>query len=293
LEGGEKQKMINGKAEVEKIAVVTGSSSGLGFETSLLLAKNRFRTYATVRNADKAKALRDVSDKNKLPIQIMEMDVDSDKSVENAIGKIIEESKRIDVVINNAGYGQEGSLEDLSMDEIKAQFETNLFGAIRVMKALLPIMRKQGGGTIINIGSVLGRVAFPLFSAYHGTKFALEGVSESMRYETEPFGIKVILIEPLAVKSNFFRNIKVGQKAAESSSPYASMVRTMNKAWDHVSEEATPPEEVAKVVLKAVTSEKPSMRYTVGSDAARMIEERKRMSDLEFEGLIKQRFLAQ
>jgi short-subunit dehydrogenase len=293
LEGGEKQKMINGKAEVEKIAVVTGSSSGLGFETSLLLAKNRFRTYATVRNADKAKALRDVSDKDKLPIQIMEMDVDSDKSVADAIHKIMKESKRIDVVINNAGYGQEGSLEDLSMDEIKAQFETNLFGAIRVMKALLPIMRKQGGGTIINIGSVLGRVAFPLFSAYHGTKFALEGVSESMRYETEPFGIKVILIEPLAVKSNFFRNIKVGQKAAESSSPYASMVRTMNKAWDHVSDEATPPEEVAKVVLKAVTSEKPSMRYTVGSDAARMIEEKKRMSDLEFEGLIKQRFLAQ
>jgi short-subunit dehydrogenase len=293
LEGGEKQKMINGKAEVEKTAVVTGSSSGIGFETSFLLAKNGFHTYATARNADKAKTLRDVSDKDKLPIQVMEMDVDSDKSVADAIHKIMKESKRIDVLVNNAGYGQEGALEELSMDEIKAQFETNLFGAIRVMKALLPIMRKQGGGTIINISSVLGRVAFPLFSAYHGTKFALEGVSESMRYETEPFGIKVILVEPLAVKSNFFRNLKVGQKRAESGSPYASMARTMNKAWDHVSDQATPPEEVAKVVLKAVTSEKPSMRYTVGSDAARMIEEKKRMSDLEFEGLIKQRFLAQ
>src|SRR5215475_4685418 len=105
-----------------------------------------------------------------------------------------------------------------------------------------------------------------------------------MRYETEPFGIKVILVEPLAVKSNFFRNLKAGQKAAESSSPYTSMAQTMDKAWDHVSDQATPPEEVAKVVLKAVTSEIPSMRYMVGGDAIQMIEEKNRMSDLEFEG---------
>jgi NAD(P)-dependent dehydrogenase (short-subunit alcohol dehydrogenase family) len=285
--------MTKEKAAVEKTAVVTGSSSGIGFETSLLLAKNGFHTYATVKNANKAEALRDVSDKGKLPIQVIELDVNGDKSVKDAIDKIMKESKRIDVVVNNAGYGQEGALEELSMDEIKAQFETNLFGAIRVMKAVLPIMRKQDGGTIINISSVLGRVAFPLFSAYHGTKFALAGVSESMRYETEPFGIKVILVEPLAVKSNFFRNLKVGQKAAESSSPYASMAQTMDKAWDHVSDQATPPEEVAKVVLKAVTSEIPSMRYIVGGDAVQMIEEKKRMSDLEFEGLIKKQFLAQ
>lgn len=285
--------MTKEKAAVEKTAVVTGSSSGIGFETSLLLAKSGFYTFATVRNANKAQALQDVSDKDKLPIQVIELDVNDDKSVKDAIDKIMKESKRIDVVVNNAGYGQEGALEELSMDEIKAQFETNLFGAIRVMKAVLPIMRKQGGGTIINIGSVLGRVAFPLFSAYHGAKFALAGVSESMRYETEPFGIKVILVEPLAVKSSFFRNLKVGRKAAEASSPYAPMVQTMDRAWDHVSDRATPPEEVAKVVLKAITSEIPSMRYMVGGDAIQMIEEKKRMSDLEFEGLIKQQFLAQ
>src|SRR5688572_20604125 len=121
--------------EREKIAVVTGSSSGIGFETSLLLAKNEFRTYATVRNLDKAKAIRDISDKGELPIRVVELDVDSDKSVEDAIDRINDESGRIDVLVNNAGYALFGALEDLSMDEIKTQFETNLFGAIRVMKA--------------------------------------------------------------------------------------------------------------------------------------------------------------
>ena len=127
----------------EKTAVVTGSSSGIGFETSLLLAKNGLCTYATVRNPDKANALRDISDKHELQITVVQLDVDSDKSVSDAIDKIItKESKRIDVLVNNAGYGQGGALEEISMDEIKAQFEINLFGAIRVMKAVLPIMRK-------------------------------------------------------------------------------------------------------------------------------------------------------
>src|SRR5829696_7556846 len=165
----------------EKTAVVTGSSSGIGFETSLLLAKNGFRTYATVRNPDKAKAIREISDKGELPMRIIELDVDSDKSVEDTVHKINDESKRIDVVVNNAGYALVGALEDLSMDEIKAK----LFGAITIMKAVLPIMRKQQGGTIVNVSSMGGRVALPLCPAYHGTKFALEGISESMRFEAD------------------------------------------------------------------------------------------------------------
>ena len=217
--------------EEEKIAVVTGSSSGIGFETSLLLAKNGFRTYATVRNPDKAKAIWDISNKGELPMRVIELDVDSDKSVEDAIHKINDESKRIDVLVNNAGYVLVGALEDLSMDEIKAQFETNLFGAIRAMKAVLPIMRKQQGGTIVNVSSIGGRVALPFCPAYHGTKFALEGVSESMRFETEPLGIKVILVEPGTIRSNLLRNVKVGQKTAEPSSPYAPKLQPLQKPW--------------------------------------------------------------
>jgi NAD(P)-dependent dehydrogenase (short-subunit alcohol dehydrogenase family) len=277
----------------EKIAVVTGSSSGIGFETSLLLAKNGFRTYATVRNPDKAKALRDISDKGELPIRVVELDVDSDKSVNDAIDRINDESKRIDVLVNNAGYALVGALEDLSMDEIKAQFETNLFGAIRVMKAVLPIMRKQQGGTIVNVSSMGGRVAFPLCPAYHGTKFALEGISESMRFETDSFGVKVILIEPGTIRTNFLSNAKVGQKTAEPSSPYAPKLQTMEKVWGPIFDQGTLTEEVAKVILNAVTAHNPSVRYMVGDDAVQMMQARKGMSDLEFEGLVKQQFFGQ
>jgi NAD(P)-dependent dehydrogenase (short-subunit alcohol dehydrogenase family) len=279
--------------EQEKIALVTGSSSGVGYETSLLLAKNGFRTYATVRNPDKAKAIRNISDKGELPIRVVKLDVNSDRSVEDAIDRINDESGRIDVLVNNAGYSLFGALEDLSMDEIKAQFETNLFGAIRVMKAVLPIMRKQQGGTIVNVSSMAGRVAFPLLPAYNGTKFALEGVSESMRYETDSFGIKIILVEPGAIRSNFVSNGIIGQKAAEPSSPYAPMAETIQKTVPRVLDQATPPEEVAKVIVKAVTSDNPDLRYLVGNDAIRMIEARKVMSDQAFRVLVKQQTLAQ
>jgi NAD(P)-dependent dehydrogenase (short-subunit alcohol dehydrogenase family) len=179
------------------------------------------------------------------------------------------------------------------MDEIKAQFETNLFGAIRVMKAVLPIMRKPQGGTIVNVSSTAGRVAFPLFPVYNGTKYALEGISESMRYETESFGVKIILIEPGTIKSNFASNAIVGQKAAEPSSPYAPLVETLRKATGRIIDQGTPPEEVAKVILKAVTVDNPDLRYLVGNDAIQMIEARKGMSDQEFGVLVKQYVLAQ
>ena len=274
----------------EKTAIVTGSSTGIGFETSLLLARNGFHTYATMRNLEKSNEIMDLARKEKLPLEVLELDVTDDRSVKNAIDRIMDERKSIDIVVNNAGYGLNGALEDLSMDEIKAQFETNLFGAIRVMKAVLPVMRKQQAGTIVNISSLGGRVGLALNSAYISTKFALEGISESMRMETEPFGIKVILVEPGAIKSNFARNQKVAQKASESSSPYAAIFGGFrNDLFDH----ATPPVEVAKVVLKAVTSDNPSMRYLVGDDAKQVMDARNRISEQEFQTLVKQKFFAQ
>lgn len=283
----------NNKMVKEKIAVVTGSSSGIGYETSLLLAKNGFLTYATVRSAKKAKTINDLSEKGELPLRVIELDVNSDKSVENAIDKILNESKRIDVLVNNAGYALVGALEDLSMDEIKSQFETNVFGAIRVMKAVLPSMRKQRGGTIVNVSSMGGRVGLPLSPAYHGTKFALEGVSESMRFETDSFGIKVILIEPGTIRSNFIDNAKVGKRMAEADSPYAPKLQTLQKVWGTIFDKGALPVEVAKVILQAVTSNDPTIRYMVGDDAIQMMQARRGMSDLEFEGLVKQRFFGQ
>lgn len=192
----------------QKVAIVTGSSTGIGFETSLALSRNEFFTYATVRRLEEPNKIKDIAKKENLPLQVIQLDVNNDNSVKNTINKIVNESGRIDVVINNAGYGLIGALEDIPMEQIKAHFETNLFGVIRVMQNVLPIMRKQKSGTIVNISSMGGRIAFPLSSTYSGTKFALEGVTESLSYEVEQFGIKVILIEPGVVKTNFANNMK-------------------------------------------------------------------------------------
>jgi NAD(P)-dependent dehydrogenase (short-subunit alcohol dehydrogenase family) len=275
-----------------KVAIITGSSSGIGFETSLILARNGFHTYAAVRNLDKSQPLIDMAKKDGLSIQVVELDVSNDKSVKEAINKVLSESKRIDVVVNNAGYALVGSFEDLSMDEIKSQFETNFFGAIRVIQAILPTMRNQRNGRIVNVSSMGGRMAIPLDSAYHGTKFALEGLSESLQYEVEQFGIKIIIIEPGAIKSNFFNNLKMASKAQRPDSPYAQMMQKLNARSSFILENAPHPIEVAKVILAAVTSEDPQLRYTVGDDAAMMLQAKRTMSDTEFRNLMKKQFLS-
>jgi short-subunit dehydrogenase len=247
--------MISSSFSNDKVAVVTGSSSGIGLETSVLLAKNGFHTYATARNPEKSQTLIDMARDNGLPIQTMQLDVTSDKSVNDAVSRILLESKRIDVVVNNAGYALVGALEDSSIDEIKAQFETNLFGTIRVMQAVLPTMRNQRGGRIVNLSSMGGIIAIPFDSSYHGTKFALERLSESLQYEVEQFGIKIILIEPGAIKSNFFNNLKPASNAQKLDSQYAQTMQKLNARFSSLVENAPPAIEVAKVILKAVISE--------------------------------------
>ena len=276
----------------KKVAIVTGSSSGIGFETSVLLARNGFHTYSTVRNLDKSQPLINVAKKDGLSLQVIELDVSSDKSVKDAINRVLSENKRIDVVVNNAGYALVGSFEDLSMDEIKSQFETNFFGVIRVIQAVLPTMRDHRNGRIVNVSSMGGRIAIPLDSAYHGTKFALEGLSESLQYEVEQFGIKIIIIEPGAIKSNFFNNLKMASKAQRPDSPYTQMMQKLNAGFSFILENAPHPVEVAKVILEAVTSEDPELRYTVGDDAAMMLQAKRTMSDTEFRNLMKKQFLS-
>jgi NAD(P)-dependent dehydrogenase (short-subunit alcohol dehydrogenase family) len=276
----------------QKVAIVTGSSSGIGFETSLTLARNGFNTYATMRNleGEKSKPLTEVAKNESLQLQAIEFDVDNDKSVIDAINTIVDERKRIDVLINNAGYALGGALEDSSMDEIKAQFETNFFGAVRATKAVLPVMRRQGEGKIVNITSMGGRISIPLSSSYHGSKFALEGLSESIQYELEPFGIKVILIEPGAVGSNFWRNIKIAKSSSDSNSPYSQFGNKILKAFKEMEQNTISPSVVAKTILDAVTSDNPQLRYVVGEDAARTLEARKNIPDNEFGDLIKKQF---
>lgn len=275
----------------QKVAIVTGSSTGIGFETSLALSRNEFFTYATVRRLEEPNKIKDIAKKENLPLQVIQLDVNNDNSVKNTIDKIVNESGRIDVVINNAGYGLIGALEDIPMEQIKAHFETNLFGVIRIMQNVLPIMRKQKSGTIVNISSMGGRIAFPLSSTYSGTKFALEGVTESLSYEVEQFGIKVILIEPGVVKTNFANNMKKIGKTMNPNSPYAQLVeiREANRK-SMVETLSITPDEVAKVILKAITSSNPDLRYIVGNDAARLLESKNSMPDNEFKKFMMKNF---
>ena len=276
----------------DKVALVTGSSSGIGFETSLRLARAGFNTYASMRNLEKSKNITEIAKKEKLPLQVVQLDVNNDGSVKDAIVKILKADQRIDVLINNAGYGLFGSVEDTSIEEIKAQFETNFFGVVRVTQQVLPLMRRQNSGTIVNVSSVGGRIGLPALSAYHSTKFALEGLSESIAFEHEPFGIRVVIIEPGVIRTNILNSSSSAKKALDPKSPYFSLSQKLNDNFKSMmeSELSSPPEEVAKVILQAVTSENPQLRYSVGDDAANLIHASKNMPDKEFRKMIMKNF---
>ena len=189
--------LVRGYMSIPRVAVVTGSSSGIGFETSLTFARNGFHTFATMRNLEAdSKHIMDIATKENLPLQAIQLDVNNEKSVTDAIERIVKEKGYIDVVVNNAGYDLDGAIEEISIDEMRAMFETNFFGAVKVMKAVIPMMRNRMNGKIVNITSVDVRIAFPFDSIYYGAKFALEGLSESIQYELEPFEVKIMLIEP-------------------------------------------------------------------------------------------------
>ena len=276
--------------EQQKVAIVTGSSTGIGYATSLLLARNRFHTYATMRNIEKSGDIQQIANKERLPLQVIQLDVNDIASIRNSIEKVESENERIDVLVNNAGYGLIGAFEDLSSEEIKSQFETNFFGVIRLTQQVLPIMRKQKSGTIVNVSSGAGRIGFPGMSAYVSSKFALEGLSESMSYELEPFGIKVIIIEPGVIRTNFKKNSVMSKKSLDNSSisPYSSIIQKMDASISSIVEHATPPEEVAKAILHAVTTNNPELRYLVGNDMIMMAETKKSMSDEDFRKMMMQ-----
>jgi len=278
--------------EQKNVALVTGSSSGIGFETSLLLARTGFHTYASMRNLEKSKNITEIANTEKLPLQVVQLDVNDGRSVKDAIDKIVAEKDRIDILVNNAGYGLFGSLEDISIEEVKAQFETNFFGVIRVTQQVLPVMRKQNSrGTIVNVSSVGGRIGVPILSAYQSTKFALEGLSESMSYELEPFGIRVVIIEPGFIRTNIINSSTSAKKALDPKSPYFSLMQKVENHFKSMMENASsPPEEVARVILKALTSENPQLRYTVGNDAATIVQARMNMPDEEFRKMVIQNF---
>ena len=271
---------------MDKVALVTGSSSGIGFETSLALARNGYHTFATMRNLGKDEKIKQIIEKEDLSVEILELDVDSEESVNRAIKTVSEKKGRIDVLVNNAGYGMWGTVEDVSIDEFKEQFETNFFSIIRLIQKVAPIMRKQGSGNIVNISSVAGRIGFPVSPAYISSKFALEGLSESLRFELMPFGINVIIIEPGVIKTNFFDSMKMSEKSQQNST-YKEITDKVISGVKMMAEMGTHPKEVANVVIKTLGEEKPLPRYVIGNDAMMFLEAKKMKTDIEFENYLK------
>jgi len=270
----------------KKTVLVTGCSSGIGYATCLVFARNNFVTYGSVRDLSKAGRIQEITNKEKLPLKIIRLDVNEDETIRIAIQKIIADSGRIDILINNAGYGMFGPIEEISIKEIKEQFETNFFGTIRLIKAIVPIMRKQINGTIVNISSMVGRFGVPLNAAYVSSKFALEGLSESISFELDEFGIKVILVEPGVIQTDFFQNLKI--KGNDTKSPYYKLMdKRIAFLKAAMKNSVSSSDQVANTILHAVNSRDPDMRYIIGNDATNSIHMRNSLSDREFMKWIK------
>jgi len=223
-----------------------------------MLARNGFLAYATMRNLNKSENIKSIATKENLPIRITQLDVTDDVSIKNAVQTILSETGRIDILVNNVGYVLDGAFEDLSMDEIKTQYETNVFGLIRTTQAVLPTMRKRKSGIIVNISSAAGRFGYPGGSAYISTKFAVEGLSESMSYELEPFGIRVVVVEPGVIRTNVFNNVVVAKKSQDPNSPYTQITQKMATAFEEMMKNASSPDRVAKVALELLQMKIPT-----------------------------------
>ena len=263
-----------------KTILITGASSGIGKATAVYLAERGYHVIGTSRSAARLEDLQKEASKRNLAIAAIELDINSDDDVDAVVPSLIERLGPIDVLVNNAGYGLWGPVENLSIDELKAQFEANFFGAVRLIKAVLPEMIGRRSGTIINISSVEGRLATPFNGAYAASKFALEGLSEALRSEVWPFGVRVSAVEPGLFRTDFQKNQVVGREVQAKDSPYSPYIEKYNSRHDTFKKMATDPIKVAKVIHKIVRSRSPTLRYPVGLEArlgmlgARLIPER-------------------
>ena len=266
---------------MQKVALVTGSSSGIGLEAVLALAKDGYHTFASMRDTSKAGELENAAKKENLPIEVIDLDVDKEESIVSAIKKVMDSAGRLDVLVNNAGYGQFGCTEDVSVEDFRKQFETNFFSIVRIIQEVAPIMRNQNSGNIINISSVAGRMGLPGSPAYISSKFALEGLGECLRYELGQFGIKTTLIEPGVIKTNFFESMKIPDSKTDPK--YKELTDHILAGLKMMVQMGTAPSQVAEVIIKAIHDDEMLPRYVVGTDAAMFMEAKKMKTDIEFE----------
>ncbi|MDN5845752.1 MAG: SDR family oxidoreductase [Candidatus Nitrosocosmicus sp.] len=268
------------------VVIITGCSSGIGFETSLFFARNNFKTYATMRNLEKSPRLIDIAESENLSLEVLQLDVNDDNSIRNVIEHILFQEGGIDILVNNAGVGLVSSVQDTTLEETKEIFETNFFGVIRTTLPILEIMKRQKSGIIVNVTSVAGKVGGPLFSSYCSTKFALEGWTESLKFEIESLGIKAILIEPGFVKTDLLNSALMRKKRDKHSIAIEEMINGLQEKM----KKGIEPIKVAEGIMHAVLTDSPDTRYVIGDDAISFIKMRQKLPDSEFEEYAKSEF---
>ncbi|WP_332663135.1 oxidoreductase [Aeromicrobium sp.] len=271
-----------------RTVLITGCSSGIGEATAARLAQAGWTVYATAR---KPETLADLATGG---CRTLALDVTSEDSMSSAVDTVLSETGRIDALVNNAGYSQSGAVETLDLDDVRRQFETNVFGLLRMCQLVLPSMREQGSGRIVNISSMGGRLVFPGGGAYHATKFAVEALSDAMRFEVAGFGVKVVIVEPGLITTNF-ENAAVASMEGNDDGPYAEFNAEVAKATKEVY--AGPmrrlgggPDTVAKVIEKSLTTRRPRIRYTVTPSAALSIRSRNLMGARGWDAMLKTQF---
>jgi short-subunit dehydrogenase len=274
--------MMN-QLNTKRVALVTGASSGIGEATAILLASSGYRVYATARRSEKMQHLKVYN------INIIKLDVSNDLSILNALSLVIEYEGAIHILVNNAGFGYFGAVEDMGMNDARYQLEVNLFGAARLCQLVLPYMRRQGFGKIVNVTSVGGKVAAPLSGWYHASKFALEGLSDSLRQEVKQFGVDVILIEPGSVKTEWRKIAMIHAFTVSGDTTYRHMTAKAEKlkTRGHV---GTAPTEIAALIKMAIEARRPKARYCGGYMAGPILFLKKWLSDRAFDRLIMKRW---
>lgn len=269
---------------MRKTILITGASSGLGKETAKLFQMEGWNVIATMRKPESETELSSLE--NVLVTRLDVLDLDS---VKKAVNESIQKFGRIDVLLNNAGYGAYGPLESFPRDKIIRQFNTNVIGLLDVTKALLPHFRENRSGTIINISSIGGKMAFPLGALYHGTKFAVEGISESLKYEVAAFGVRVKIVEPGAMTTDFTgRSLDFNND--ETLTEYQPFIGKIMAAMQSLFQNASPTSIIAKVIYQAATDGSTQLRYIAGEDAEFMIANHRQNDDEAFEAGIKAQF---
>lgn len=281
---------VNARARLEPV-LVTGATDGLGRATAILLAEHGYRVFAGGRSAERRAALEKLARERNLPLEVVELDVTSDASVGDAVAEIERRAGPVAVVVNNAGIGIGAAMEEISLDDLRKQFETNLFGVLRVTQRVLPEMRKRRRGRIINMSSVAGKLAGPIMGPYCASKHALEAVSDAMRLEVYPYDVKVILIEPGYISTSIGRNsMELSASYANSAarSPYRAIYQAFRNSFaNSMKHSRTTPEDCAAVILRAIEAERPRPRYPVTPDAKITLRMRRLLPDRVFDKMVR------